>query len=185
MTWGEEPRRWVNERAGSVNQKRAHSALREAQEHFDETRRVRAAREEESDMNPYAIVGSGSGSAEAASLRGRLMAWHDAMVAHERRLRSGRTTDTCDDECPHVEARALWTEVSAVLGPRATELSFLRSRAVGGSASSDRLTASRKSVSPQADTERYSRAARRTTAAPVSESFIVSPDPSRITTVEL
>ena len=93
--------------------------------------------EEESDMNPYAIVGSGIDSAEAASCRSRLMAWHDAMVAHERRLRSGRTTDTCDDECPHVEARALWAEVTALLGPRASELTFLRSRALGASASSD------------------------------------------------
>ncbi len=87
-------------------------------------------------MNPYAIVGSGIGTTEAASLRARLMAWHDAMVAHERRLRSGQITDACDDECPHVEARALWTEVSAVLGRRANELTFLRSRALRGSASS-------------------------------------------------
>ena len=80
-------------------------------------------------MNPYAIVGSNIGTADAASLRARLMAWHDAMVAHERRLRSGQTTDACHDECPHAEARTLWTEVSAVLGPRASELAFLRSRA--------------------------------------------------------
>jgi hypothetical protein len=107
-------------------------------------------------MNPYAIVGSGSGSAEAASLRARLVAWHDAMVAHERRLRSGRTTDTCDDECAHMEARTLWTEVSAVLGRRANELSFLRSRALGGSAASDHLIASGEAVSSDANTEHYS-----------------------------
>jgi hypothetical protein len=82
------------------------------------------------EMNPYGIVGSGIGTPEAASLRARLMAWHDAMVAHERRLRSGQTTDSCDDECPHVEAHALWAEVSAILGPRASELTFLRSRAL-------------------------------------------------------
>ena len=46
-------------------------------------------------MNPYAIVGSGIETADAASLRARLMAWHDSMVAHERRLRSGNTTSTC------------------------------------------------------------------------------------------
>jgi hypothetical protein len=78
-------------------------------------------------MNPYAIVGSGSGT--AAALRARLVAWHDAMVAHERRLRSGQTTNACDDECPHVEARTLWAEVSAMLGEQASELAFLRSRA--------------------------------------------------------
>lgn len=79
-------------------------------------------------MNPYGIVGSGIGTLEV-SLRARLMAWHDAMVAHERRLRSGRTTDSCGDECPHAEARELWVEVSAMLGARAGELTFLRSRA--------------------------------------------------------
>ena len=79
-------------------------------------------------MNPYAIVGVDT--TEAASLRARLIAWHDAMVAHERRLRTVTTTDRCDDECPHVDARALWAEVSAILGPRAGELSFLRSRAL-------------------------------------------------------
>jgi hypothetical protein len=122
---------------------------------------VRAARKEESDMNPYAIVGSAVGSAEAASLRGRVMSWHDAMVAHERRLRSGHTADACDEECPHVEARALWAEVSAALGPRASELTFLRSRAQGASASS------------------------RIPAGAVSESSMDSPDPSRMATAEL
>ena len=54
-------------------------------------------------MSPYAFLGSSVGTAEAASLCVRLTAWHDAMVAHERRLRTGRATDACDDECPHAE----------------------------------------------------------------------------------
>jgi len=82
-------------------------------------------------MSPYESLGSSDGTAEAASLSVRLTAWHDAMVAHERRLRTGRTIDACDDECPHIEARALWTEALAALGPRASELTFLRSRANG------------------------------------------------------
>jgi hypothetical protein len=86
-------------------------------------------------MSPYASLGSSDGTAEAASLSVRLTAWHDAMVAHERRLRSGRTIDACDEGCPHVEARALWTEALATLGPRAGELTFLRSRANGVSLS--------------------------------------------------
>ena len=86
-------------------------------------------------MSPYAMLGSSVGTAEAASLCVRLTAWHDAMVAHERRLRTGRTTDACDDECPHSEARALWTEALATLGSRAGELTFLRSRADGVSPS--------------------------------------------------
>jgi hypothetical protein len=52
------------------------------------------------------------------------------MVAHERRLRAGRTGDRCDDECPHAEARALWREAVDAFGARAHELTFLRSRAV-------------------------------------------------------
>ena len=129
-------------------------------------------------MNPYGIVGSGIGTPEAASLRARLMAWHDAMVAHERRLRSGQTTDGCDDECPHVEARALWAEVSAVLGPRANDLTFLRSRALAESTSLAHLIASAKSLSPEADTEHRSRATLRRPPAP-------SPDASRVATAEL
>ena len=85
-------------------------------------------------MYPYAIVGSGVGTPEAASLRARLMAWHDAMVAHERRVGSRQVTDACGDECPHVEARTLWAEVSAMLGARASELTFLRSRALDATA---------------------------------------------------
>ena len=67
-------------------------------------------------MSPYAILGSRVGTAEAASLCVRLTTWHDAMVAHERRLRTSRTFDACDDECPHVEAQTLWTEALATLG---------------------------------------------------------------------
>lgn len=83
-------------------------------------------------MNPYAVLGNGAGTAEAASLRARLTAWHDAMVAHERRLLAGNTGDRCDDECPHAEAPFLWSEALTTFGPRAQGLSFLRSRATGG-----------------------------------------------------
>jgi hypothetical protein len=79
-------------------------------------------------MNPYAIVDVNVGATGPGPLRARLMAWHDAMVAHERRLRSG-SMDRCDDECPHVEAKWLWAEALEALGPRARELTFLRSRA--------------------------------------------------------
>jgi hypothetical protein len=78
-------------------------------------------------MNPYAMLASGSGTSTSSALAARLAAWHDAMVAHERR--SGRTGNVCDDEGPHVEARALWAEALATFGERAHELSFLRSRA--------------------------------------------------------
>ena len=80
-------------------------------------------------MNPYTSLSSAPGRPQANALGARLSAWHDAMVAHERRLRAGTTTYACDDECPHVEARALWAEAVAALGSRARELTFLRSRA--------------------------------------------------------
>lgn len=80
-------------------------------------------------MSPYAIAELGSETAEAVSLRARLVAWHDAMVTHERRLRSTPAA-RCGDECPHIQAGALWAEASAILGSRANELQFLRSRAL-------------------------------------------------------
>lgn len=89
-------------------------------------------------MNPYAIGSLGTDSADAASLRARLQAWHDAMVTHERRLRADPAADACDDECPHVEATALWREAASLLGSRATELTFLRSRALGAGISPNR-----------------------------------------------
>ena len=80
-------------------------------------------------MNPYTILSSGVGTQEAAALSARLSEWHDAMVAHERRLRSGITSDACDDECPHAEARSLWSDALDTFGDRAKRLAFLRSRA--------------------------------------------------------
>jgi len=80
-------------------------------------------------MNPYTIVSSGLDTHEAMTLSKRLSAWHDAMVAHERRLRGGTTGAACDEECPHAEARSLWSEAIATFGARAHELTFLRSRA--------------------------------------------------------
>ncbi len=80
-------------------------------------------------MNLYTILSSGFGTNEATDLGMRLSAWHDAMVAHERRLRAGTTDDVCDDECAHADARALWTEALATFGPRARDLVFLHSRA--------------------------------------------------------
>ncbi len=79
-------------------------------------------------MNPYAVISSGMGMPEAVSLGVRLSAWHDSMVAHERRLRSTPSIHGCHDECPHAEAEALWAEALETFGSRAHELTFLRSR---------------------------------------------------------
>jgi hypothetical protein len=80
-------------------------------------------------MNPYLALCSSLGTNDADSLSARLSAWHDAMVAHERRLGAARSNDTCDDECPHADARTLWSEAIEIFGTRAHELTFLRSRA--------------------------------------------------------
>ena len=80
-------------------------------------------------MNPYTMLSAGLGTGDATDLSARLTAWHDAMAAHERRLRAGSKSDTCDDECPHAEARSLWSEAVAAFGVRAEELKFLGSRA--------------------------------------------------------
>ncbi len=78
-------------------------------------------------MNIYRMIGNGLGTPEAIELAERLSAWHDRMVAHERFAGARRS---CDEDCPHVNARVLWNEASDLFGDRAGELVFLRSRAV-------------------------------------------------------
>lgn len=75
-------------------------------------------------MNVYKQLGYANGTPEARQLADRLSAWHDAMVAHERRADS-----SCSDGCPHAEARALWREALEVFGAEARELRFLARRA--------------------------------------------------------
>ena len=82
-------------------------------------------------MNPYVRAGLGIGTNEAAALAARLSAWHDAAVAHQRRLRNARSGEVCHDECPHAEATVLWSEAISTFGSRAAELRFLRSVAAG------------------------------------------------------
>jgi hypothetical protein len=107
-------------------------------------------------MNLYTMVGSGVGTAEATVLSARLAAWHDAMVAHERKIRAGRAAALCDEDCPHAEAHTLWIEALEAFGDRAHELTFLRSRATVGSELSDELVASAALVSEAADRGRRS-----------------------------
>jgi hypothetical protein len=107
-------------------------------------------------MNPYAIVGSGVGTADAASLCTRLTAWHDAMVAHERRLRTRRMRDLCGEDCPHAEARALWADALAIFGTRAQELTFLRSRGMSAARPSEDAIGSADGVSEAAHSPRQS-----------------------------
>jgi hypothetical protein len=129
-------------------------------------------------MNLYLMLGSGFGTNEATSLSARLSAWHDTMVAHERRLRAGATSDRCDDECPHAEAAALWSEAVAVFGPRAHELAFLRARANQPVRRSKAGGAVREPIADAADTalaSRYGREKReqRTLGTPPSDRHLL------------
>src|SRR5687768_10664400 len=67
----------------------------------------------EDQMNVYKSLGYAVGTPEALALAARISAWHDAMVAHQRPADTARVT-RCDDDCPHVEARALWHEAVEV-----------------------------------------------------------------------
>jgi hypothetical protein len=113
-------------------------------------------------MNPYLMLGSGFGTNEATSLSARLSAWHDAMVAHERRLRTSRTSGVCNDECPHAEARTLWSEALATFGGRAYELTFLRSHVNESPRLAAAGAAARDPLSEAADTGRPPRPRRET-----------------------
>ena len=123
-------------------------------------------------MNPYLMLGSGLDANEATALSARLSAWHDAMVAHERRLRTGRTSDACDDECPHAQATVLWSEAVATFGSRAHDLRFLRSRATGTASRSRGGATAREPMSEAADTSHFSgrTAHTRSHRAPAGES---------------
>jgi len=81
-------------------------------------------------MHLYTSIASRIGSPEARALAARVAAWHDAMVAHQRR-RADRLGE-CGDECPHEEARLLWTEAVTVFGDGAPNCEFLRSHGEAG-----------------------------------------------------
>jgi hypothetical protein len=77
-------------------------------------------------MNIYRVLGDRIATSEARELAQQLVAWHDAMVKHLRVLGS-RPTAQCSDDCPHVEAGALWTAAENIFGAGARQLEFLRS----------------------------------------------------------
>ena len=135
-------------------------------------------------MNLYSMVGSGNGTSEAAALSVRLATWHDAMVAHERKIRAGRA-EPCDEECPHAEARALWVEALETFGDRAQELTFLRSRATITSERSEKLVASEDVVSEAADGGRRSNGSGPKAVARRSKLLVGSSERSRTATAEL
>jgi hypothetical protein len=82
-------------------------------------------------MSMYRLIETAEGLRAPSDLAERLVAWHDAMVTHERGRGAGGVTSACDEDCPHAEARELWAEAVAILGGTAHDLTFLRSRALG------------------------------------------------------
>ena len=86
-------------------------------------------------MTIYLMIGNNIGTPEAVELGERLSAWHDAMVAHERR---GAGSARCAEDCPHAEAAVLWNDAVRTFGPYAADLKFLRSRGHMGVASASR-----------------------------------------------
>jgi hypothetical protein len=84
-------------------------------------------------MNIYAALGARTNSPAALDLSDRLSAWHDAMVAHERRLNTGGS-GTCDEDCPHALAPAFWAEALEVYGEGAHQLAFLRVKSLARAA---------------------------------------------------
>lgn len=135
-------------------------------------------------MNLYAMVGTGNGTPEAAALSARLAAWHDAMVAHERKMRAGRTGEMCDEECPHGEARMLWVEALEAFGDRAQGLTFLRSRATAASEPEERV-ASADVPSEAANLGRRSSGSGHKAVTPRSKLFVDSSERSRTAQAEL
>jgi hypothetical protein len=77
-------------------------------------------------MSLYLSVANAVGTHEARGLAHRLAAWHDAMVMHRRRA-GDETGPSCDVDCPHEQAEALWLEATEVYGDKAEEFAFLRS----------------------------------------------------------
>jgi hypothetical protein len=146
--------------------------------------RALAAKEVGADMNMYTMVGSGLGTAEATALSARLAAWHDAMVAHERKIRAGRTDAVCDEECPHAEARTLWIEALEVFRDRAQELTFLRSRATAAAGPNEEVVVPADVLSEAADRGPRSNRFGHTVARRRSKFFADSFDGSRPTPVE-
>jgi hypothetical protein len=136
-------------------------------------------------MNLYTMVGSGLGTTEATALSARLATWHDAMVAHERKIRAGRADGVCDDECPHAEARTLWIEALEVFGDRAEELTFLRSRVTAAAEPAEELVPSADVLSEAAERGPRSNGSSHEVATRRSKLFAGSADGSRTATAEL
>lgn len=76
-------------------------------------------------MNLYLRLADQIGTLAARDLAAQLVAWHDAMVKHAR-VAGGQWSVRCGDECPHLDAPALWAAARETFGERASGLAFLQ-----------------------------------------------------------
>ena len=75
-------------------------------------------------VNTYRILGDLVGTPDARDLAEQLVVWHDSMVKHLRLV--GLRGAACTEDCPHVQARALWPAACDLFGNEAGKLAFLR-----------------------------------------------------------
>jgi hypothetical protein len=79
-------------------------------------------------LTPYQYLMTAS-TAPDDELIDELCAWHDRMVAHVRRHGATSRACGCEDECPRLAARQLWTRARQAFGDAALQLTFLRQHA--------------------------------------------------------
>jgi hypothetical protein len=77
----------------------------------------------------YRTLGDAVATGTARDLAEQLVAWHDAMVNHERAAKLRPLV--CGDDCPHGQAGMLWAEALDVFGEDACKLVFLRKHGEG------------------------------------------------------
>jgi hypothetical protein len=80
-------------------------------------------------LHVYRLLAGRIGTADAIELAQDLAAWHDTMVLHERAQTALGAQCSSADDCPHTEARDLWSRARKTFGPDAERLTFLRTSA--------------------------------------------------------
>lgn len=98
-------------------------------------------------MNLYLRLADQIGTIAARDLAAQLVSWHDAMVKHARVV-GLQQTEKCGDECPHVDAPALWAAACDTFGERASGLVFLERHGARGRSLSHAGATTRLEVRP-------------------------------------
>ncbi len=80
-------------------------------------------------LDVYRLLASRVGTPDALNFAHDVADWHDAMVRHQRSQAAQGARCAGVEDCPHQEARDLWSRARAVFGAAADELTFLRASA--------------------------------------------------------